>query len=141
MTQTQQRPLGITILAVISIILAGLSILWSLLVLGFGGLTSLTGALFSAEQMASFGGSAVLSGSLGIVVAILHIVVAIGLLRLKQWAWLLAVIAYAVTVILGIAGIFGGGFLTVCCGALGLILPIGVLIYLLSGNVRAAFGR
>lgn len=136
---TQQRPTGITIIAVISLILAGLSILWSLLVLGFGGLTGLTGSLFNAEQLAAFGGSAFVSGGLGILTAILQVIVAFGLLGLKRWAWVLALIAYGVTVIQGVAGLFGGGLGAICCGGLGLIVPVGVLIYLLRGNVRAAF--
>ena len=45
----QQRPTGITILALVYILLAILSLLWSLFVFGFGGVTATFGTLFGAR--------------------------------------------------------------------------------------------
>ena len=36
---------------------------------------------------------------------------------------------------------FSGGFVAVCCGILGLLIPAGILYYLLQPEVRQAFGR
>jgi hypothetical protein len=44
-------------------------------------------------------------------------------------------------VIGGVLGMFSGGLWTLCCGLFGLIIPAGILIYLLRPEVRKAFGR
>ena len=43
--------------------------------------------------------------------------------------------ALALTVIQGIMGMFSGGPFALMCGILGLLLPVAVLIYLLTGTV------
>jgi hypothetical protein len=135
-----QRPTGITIIAILFIVLAVLSLLWSGLVFGVGGLSSLFGGLFGAEQVAAFGTSSAWSGFLGIVVALVQLAVAIGLLSMKKWAWVLALVAVALTVVQGIVGVFSGGPFALMCGILGLIIPVAILIYLLSNGIRHAFG-
>jgi hypothetical protein len=134
-----KRPTGITIIAIIYIILAILSLLWSGLVFGVGGLSSLFGGLFGAESVAAFGTSSAWTGFLGIIVAGVQVVVAIGLLSMKRWAWILALIGVALTVVQGIVGLFGGGPFAFMCGILGLLIPLAILIYLLRGSVRTAF--
>jgi len=135
-----KRPTGITIIAVAYILLAILSLLWSGLVFGVGGLSSLFGGLFGADNVAAFGTSNAWSGFLGIITAIVQIVVAIGLLSMKRWAWFLALVSVALTVVQGIVGIFGGGPFAFMCGILGLAIPLGILIYLLLPGIRRAFG-
>ena len=51
----EKRPAGTTIIAIIFIILGLVSLLWSGLVLGFGGLRTLFGGLIGAEGMAAAG--------------------------------------------------------------------------------------
>jgi hypothetical protein len=135
-----KRPTGITIIAVLYIVLAVLSLLWSGLVFGVGGLSSLFGGLFGADNVAAFGTSSSWSGFLGIITALVQIVVAIGLLSIKRWAWFLALVSVALTVVQGIVGIFGGGPFAFMCGILGLAIPVGILIYLLRPGIRQAFG-
>ncbi len=135
------RPTGITVIAVVYIILALLSLLWSGLVFGVGGLSSLFGGLFGAESMATFGASSGWSGFVGIIVAVVQIVIAIGLLSMRHWAWILALVGVALTVIQGIIGIFSGGPFAFMCGILGLAIPLAILIYLLQPGVRQAFGQ
>ena len=135
-----KRPTGITIIAIVYIVLAVLSLLWSGLVFGLGGMGSLFGGLFGAENVAALGTSGAWSGFLGIVAALVQIFVAIGLLSLKKWAWFLALISVALTVVQGIVGIFGGGPFAWMCGILGLLIPIGILVYLLLPGIRKAFG-
>jgi len=135
------RPTGITILAIVFLFLGGLSLLWSLIVFGFGGVSWLTGAIFNATGMQSFGNSSAWQGFLGLLSAGVQIAVGIGLLGLKRWAWVLAFIGVGITVVQGIVGIFGGGFFAFCCGVLGLLIPAGIVFYLLRPEVRKAFGR
>ena len=135
-----KRPTGITILAIVYIILALLSLLWSGLVFGVGGLGSLFGGLFGAERIAALGTSGAWSGSVGILGAIVQLAVAIGLLSMKKWAWVLALIGVALTVLQGLAGVFSGGLFAFMCGSLGLLIPIIILIYLLLPGTRRVFG-
>lgn len=135
-----KRPTGITLIAVMFIALAVLSLLWSGLVFGFGGLGSFVGGLFGADSVARLGTSSAWSGFVGFLTSLVQIAVAIGLLAMKRWAWFLALVGVGLTVVQGIAGTLGGGPLAFMCGFLGLVIPLGILIYLLLPGTRRAFG-
>jgi uncharacterized membrane protein (DUF2068 family) len=129
------------LIGVAFILLGVLSLIWSLIVLGIGGLTWVTAAIFDATGMAANGSANTWQGFLGLFGAGLQFITGVGLLALKRWAWFLAFIAVAVTVIQGVSGVFGGGIFALCCGVLGLIIPAGILFYLLRRDVRQAFGQ
>jgi hypothetical protein len=135
-----KRPTGITVIAIVFIVLAVLSLLWSGLVFGVGGLSSLVGGLFGAGSVAAFGTSSAWSGFLGIITAGVQFVVAFGLLAMKKWAWILALIGVGLTVFQGVVGLFSGGIFGFMCGGLGLVIPVIILIYLLRPTIRSAFG-
>jgi hypothetical protein len=135
----KERPAGITVIAALFIALGIFSLLWGGLVLGIGGLSALFGSLFGAQNMTSFGNASAWTGYFGIVTAMVQIVVAFGLIAMKKWAWILALVGLALTVILGVIGMFIGGVFAFICGSLGLILPVIILIYLLSKGIRTAF--
>jgi hypothetical protein len=65
---------------------------------------------------------------------------AIGLLVMKRWAWLLALVGVGSTVVQGIIGILGDGPFAVMCGLLCLVIPLGMLLYLLLPGIRRTFG-
>ena len=136
----KERPAGITLLVILYFVLGGLSLLWSFLIFGFGGLNSLFGSLFGAEAMAVFGNQTAWSGFLGLITAAVQIVVAFGLLGMYRWAYVLAMIGVVISVLQGLVGMFSGGIFGFMCGSLGLILPVIILIYLLRPKIRQAFG-
>jgi hypothetical protein len=136
----KERPAGITLTAALFLALGVLSLLWGGLVLGIGGLSALFGNLFGAENMTSFGQASAWSGYFGIITAIVQIVVGFGLLGMYRWAWILSLVGLALTVILGVIGMVSGGTFGFICGSLGLIFPVILLVYLLSKNIRNAFG-
>ena len=136
-----QRPTGVTLLAIAFIILGLLSLFWSMLVFGFGAATGVVGTLFGDDVMATVGGAQTINGIVGVVGAVIDLIVAYGLLALKRWAWLLALVGVGITVVSGVLGLFSGGFVAVCCGVIGLIIPAAILYYLLQPDVRRAFGR
>jgi hypothetical protein len=136
----KERPVGISIIAVAYILLAIFSLVWSGIVFGVGGLTSLFGGLFGAESVAVWGASSGWAGFVGIFAAAVQFVIAFGLLAMKRWAWFLALIGVAITVIQGIIGVFSGGPFAFMCGILGLVIPIAILVYLLLSSTRQAFG-
>jgi hypothetical protein len=135
-----KRPTGITIIAILYIVLAILSLLWSGLVFGVGGLSSLLGGLVGAQNVAAFGVSSGWAGFLGIITAVVQFAVAFGLLAMKKWAWILALIGVGLTVVQGVISMFAGGVFGFMCGGLGLIIPVLILIYLLRPTIRGAFG-
>ena len=135
-----ERPTGITVMFVAYLILGIISLIWSGLILGIGGITALFGTLFGADNMASFGGASAWTGYVGILTAILQIVVAFGLAGMKKWAWVLAILAIGLSVFQGLAGMVSGGFFVLICGSVGLIIPIILLVYLLKPDTRSAFG-
>jgi hypothetical protein len=132
-----KRPIGITVIAIVFLILGILSFVWSLLVFGFGGMSSLLSSLFtfSVNVTESFW-----SGMLGMVTAAVQFAVGIGLLRMSGWAWYLALIGAGLAVIQGIVGMFSGGFFVFFCAAFGLIIPLIIVLYLLRPHIRAMFG-
>lgn len=133
------RPTGITLIALGFLLLGVLSAVWGLIQFGFGGFAWLTGAIFNATGTAAVGSSNFWSGLVGMAAAAVQLAVAIGLLRMSSWAWTLALIAVGVTVVQGLLGLFSGGFFALCCGILGLIIPVVVLVYLLRPEIRALF--
>ena len=135
-----KRPTGITIIAIVYILLAVLSLLWSGLVFGVGGLSSLVGGVFGAESIAAFGASTGWAGFVGIITAVVQFAVAFGLLAMKKWAWILALIGVGLTVVEGVVSLFAGGPFGFMCGGLALIIPVIILIYLLRPTIRGAFG-
>ena len=136
----KERPAGITLIVILFFILGGLSLIWSALVFGLGGISSLIGSLFNLEGILSFGTETAWSGFLGLITAVVQIVTAFGLLGMRRWAYILALIGVGLTVIQGVVGMFTGGIFGFMCGSLLLLLPVIILIYLLRPAMRNAFG-
>ena len=131
------RPLGITLLAIVFIALGFISFLWSLLVFGFGGLSSLFGSVFTLSPQLS---SSLWSGFVGMLGGAVQLATGIGLLGMKRWGWYLAFLAIGLNVVLGVLGLFSGGMLACLCGTVGLIIPVAIAIYLLRPEIRNLFG-
>lgn len=136
----EKRPTGISVLFWVYLILGVLSLLWSGMVLGVGGLSALVGGIFGMDAVSSFANSSAWSGYLGIITALVQIIVAFGLASMKKWSWILAIIGLVLTFIEGAVGMLSGGVFALMCGSLGLILPAIILFYLLKSDIRAAFG-
>lgn len=136
-----QRPAGISFLGVLFIFLGLFSLLWGALLLNFGAASSLAGLIFGADSLRLIGSSNAWQGTLAIASGIIDFFVAYGLLGLRRWGWLLALIAVGITIIEGLLGIVSGGVWAFLCGSVGIIIPIIIVYYLLKPEVRQAFGR
>lgn len=85
------RPLGVTILAILSILL-GIGLLFlGLIITAFGGLAAIVAG--------PMGGLVLVFGLLFFIVGLLLIAAGIGLLKLRPWAWWLAIIAFVIGLI------------------------------------------
>lgn len=134
------RPTGITLIGILFLIVGFLSLLWSGVVFGFAGLGAFFSGLFGAEEVSAASNAAGWSGFLGILAALVQIAVGFGMFSMQRWAWWLALLAVGLTVIQGLIGMLDGGLFGFLCASLGLIFPLLVLFYLLSGRIRQAFG-
>ncbi|MFM8321757.1 MAG: hypothetical protein ACKOC5_12660 [Chloroflexota bacterium] len=127
-----QRPMGVTILALLQLI-AGLFGLCLPTILLTGGAL----AAFLGPVGAVAGGVAILIGLLMSIGAVLHLVVAFGALNLRPWAWWLGMVATGFDVLGVIVNLWNG------IGAAAAVVPaafsILVFIYLLTPGVRNAF--
>lgn len=130
------RPTGISLIATAFILLGLFSFIWSLLVFGFGGLSSLFGSIFTLSPQIS---GSLWAGLLGMVSGVVQLATGIGLLQMKTWSWYLAFIAIGLNVIQGFFGLFSGGLMSFICAAIGLIIPAAIAIYLIKPQIRDLF--
>ena len=141
----QERPIGVTILAVLAIV-AGVFGFFAAIALLLGGSMAAVGSAAlapssgtGAAAAAGFGFMAVLTGLFTLVVAVAEVVFGLGALQLKPWAWMIGIASQAlgilnilVSMISGRSG-FGGIVSLAICGA--------ILWYLFTPEVKRAFGR
>lgn len=134
-----KRPGGITFLGILFIFLGILALCWSGFAFSFGAFSASFGQWLGAMRLGNFGSQAAWQGAIGLIAAIVQIIVGGGLLGLKRWAWILAFVAVALNLAQGVLSMIGGGFFSICCGAFWLLIPLGMLVYLLTPGVRRAF--
>lgn len=138
MTAQQQRPLGITILAVLGIVFGVLGILG-------GGCTVLGGAALGALGAQSGVGAAVgggLIGLLGIVTLAMSIgwfAFGIGAWTLKPWAWMLGLVLVGISIVVALVTVISGGDFG--SQIIGLVIDAVIVYYLMTPEVKRAFGR
>jgi hypothetical protein len=132
MEATKQRPLGITILAVLAFISGALSILGGVAALGLGG--------FGIAAGEATGGTLVIVlGLVSIVVGIVSLAFGYGAWTLQPWAWTLGVILEGITIVLALVNGFLGSSWT---SQISSIVIAGIILYyLFTPGVRAAFGK
>lgn len=122
-----KRPFGVTLIAILALIGGLFGLCWP--TLAFMGSALLPGI---------FGTIGVLAGIFLIIGPILQLVFAYGAFKLRSWAWYLGLIASGITVIGVIINLINGASLL--SALWGSILSIIIFIYLLTPNVRKAFG-
>ena len=110
---TPSRPIGVTILAVLTILGGVLLLLLGIVVIAFSSL------LVGVGLPLGFGLTGSILGALVLIFGIVWIAVGSGLLNLRSWAWWLAIIVMVLSVV---------GSITVPVAA---ILPGLILVYLI----------
>lgn len=131
----KNRPVGVTVLAVLAIIYGVLQLLGGLSLIGLTALTipgiELTGFLESIGIAAGVG---------SLIVAGLFIAFGVGALGVRSWSWTLGVVLFGLMVILAIVAMFSGGAVAIGA-AVAAIVFAAALAYLLTNDVRSAFGH
>jgi hypothetical protein len=140
MAQQQQRPMGITILAILGIVGGVLGILG-------GGCTALGGAALGAAgaqagmgDVGGLGGLLAIYGIFSLVLAVAWIAFGIGAWTLKPWAWMLGLILVGISIVLAIVSVIAG-WSTIGGQLIGLVIDAVIVYYLMTPEVKQAFGR
>lgn len=113
------RPLGVTILAILQLLGGILSI-----VAGFG-LIALA-AFFPGMELLW-----IAIGGLTLVLGFVALIVGYGLYTMKSWAWMIAMILNIINIILAIINFT----------IISLIIPLIIVIYLNQPDIKSRFGR
>jgi hypothetical protein len=124
-----QRPTGVTILAILAFIGGVLSILAGLALVGLGGVFAAAG-----------GGLAILFGIYALVWGALALWIGWGFWQLRPSAWRWGVILMVVGVIIAILQILLG-YSDLVGGIISIAIDLAVIYYLTTPAVRAAFGQ
>ncbi|HSG85347.1 MAG TPA: hypothetical protein VLA23_03330 [Candidatus Limnocylindrales bacterium] len=127
-----ERPLGITIIAIVLAVTGVFQIVVGLEALGITN--------FGLSELAD---EASVSGWAGIIGGVLSVVAGAGLFTLAGWAWMLAVFVLGVRVVVDvIAAVTQGISSSIGMAAIAnLVISAVILWYFFRPNVRAAFGR
>ncbi len=136
-TPARELPGGIKLLAWVALFIALAKLIFGLLGLGLGAVMGLTTAIFWGD--AFWGSTAAGTGQL--LGAAIWGAVGFGLRGLKQWAWLVAVIAAGYSALTGVQSFLTGGALSPVLATLDLVIAVAVLIYLFRPHVTQLFGR
>lgn len=131
-----QRPVGVTILAVIAILYGIFSLLLALL--GLLGTALLASGVGRVQYSA---GTLAYATIVDAVLGILYLVFGIGAFSLKRWAWTAGVVALVLDVVRQIVGFVIQGFSTsrIVGASITIVIALVLLVYLFRPHVRAAF--
>jgi hypothetical protein len=135
-----QRPVGVTIVAVITIIYGIFSLLLALL--GLLGLALAASGVGNVAARYSTG-NLVYATISDAVLGILYLAFGIGAFQLKGWAWTTGVVALVLDIVRHIVSVViqRFGALTIVVASITIVIALVLLWYLFRPNVRAAFGR
>ncbi len=138
---TAVRPTGVTIIAILAIIGGVLAIVAGLGLTVLGGILGGAGAATGEAAGGMFGGLLAVFGIGTLGLGIAELVTGFGLWRLAPWAWMVAVIVFIVNIVLTILTALGGNSLISFNTLVGIAIPAIILYYLMTPEVKSAFGR
>ena len=122
-----KRPFGITVIAIFALLSGLFGLCWPIL------------AFMGSALLGPLAVVGIFAGIFLIVGPILQLVFAYGAFNLRSWAWYLGLISTGITVVGVIINFFNGASFW---GAIwGSIWSVIIFIYLLTPNVRQAFGK
>ena len=134
-----ERPVGVTILAVLALVAGGLVALGGLLMVGGGAVAGAVGAATAGAGggVAAVGGIFAMGmGVFMLLWAALSIAFGVGALQLRRWAWVLGIICEGLGVLMNLGNLMHGH----AGGAIfGLVINGVILWYLFQPDVKRAF--
>lgn len=134
-----QRPTGVTILAIIQILGGILSLLVGVSGLFFGGLIVAAGDGQPASEVATMGPILVGASIAALISGIIGLIAGFGLFTLKGWGWTLAIVFSVLNILNNLVSVFQGR--NVAGAIVGIVISGLILYYLNQSNVKRAFGK
>lgn len=138
------RPTGVTILAVLSFLGAGLLLLGAciMFVVGAAGLAAMAGGRGMGGPFAALGAFA---GVACLIFAVIYIVNGVGLLKLRSWGRLLTIVLVALSFLFGLRGLLMGlmhvRVALIVWQLILLAIDVWILVYMFKPHVKQAFGQ
>jgi len=130
------RPLGVTLLAILHVLQAILALIIGLVLVALG--TYLIPFLVRMPRFARHPGLLGVIGGIAIGMALLYLLLSYGLWTGKSWAWTISLILAGLGIIMSLVGLIARG----AVGAIiALILNAVIIYYLTRINVKAYFGK
>ena len=124
----RQRPTGVTIIAVLAIIVGILSLL--------GGLLVVAASAFVGAIASPVGGAVLVAlGSFLVLIGLIFLVAAYGFWKGTKWGWWVGIIATALSLIGSVVSLATGNFTSV----VSLLIDLLLLYYLTRAHVKAWF--
>jgi len=127
-----QRPLGVTILAILAAIGGVLGILAGLVLVG------LSSAVAAADMVLPLSGAVAILGIITIVVSLGDLAFAYGAWGLKPWAWMLGIVLEAIGIVVNLAEWRSA---TASSTVVSIVIAGAIIYYLYQPHVRRAFGQ
>ena len=131
--QKPPRPTGVSILAILNLLGGILAVLGGILLIGVGG----SGMMSSLGFTGFISGIVAAVGGIVIVIGLFALVVGWGMWTGKTWAWILAVILYALGALSSLISLAAGAISSI----VGLLISAFLLWYLWRPHVKAFFGQ
>lgn len=132
-TPTAARPMGITVLAVLSAIGGVLGILGGVALIGLGGLAA------ASTGTAAYFGLGAIWGVILLATAIASLAFAYGAWTLKPWAWPLGVALAIISLALSALTVISGG--DISGQVISVVIQAIILYYLFQPSIKSLFGR
>lgn len=128
-------PFGVGILAFLTIVCGLLNLLWGMLAAGAGGVSWLAGLFTFAGDVRRWGAGTFGGGVLNLLTGVVQLYVGFALFRRRRWAWMVAAICAALSLIPPLKSLLDGHLWAL----FGMIIPGAIFYYLTRRNVRNAF--
>jgi len=127
-----QRPMGVTILAVLAAIGGVLGILAGLVLVG------LSSSVAATDMALPLSGAVAILGIVSIVLGIGELAFAYGAWGLKPWAWMLGIVLEAVGIVVNLLEFRSA---TATSTIISVVIAGAIIYYLYQPHVRRAFGQ
>jgi len=131
-----ERPTHLTIIAWLTFVQGFMVTLVALLWFGIASYFSPDSSGITSPLMVMI---AEAKGAVLVVLALLYLVFAVGVWRMRNWAWWVGLLASALSILYVVRVVLGGGSIIV--GLFVLIIPLVLIWYLLSSTGRQIFGH
>jgi len=143
-----KRPIGVTIIAILTIIGGIALLIGGLGFISFAGILSVVSSEESSTEAANIAALGILPMILGVfmvIIGIIYLIVSYGLLKGKGWAWTITIIVTIIGIVIQIISAVSTGLLTSSLASglathiIGIIISGIIIFYLYRPHVRAYF--